>query len=129
MKVIEVITEEGYVDTVLGVAEQFDVTDYWCYPLERDDRHVVHMLVPKELVQSVLDTTQKIISANQRSRIMVMPVEATIPRVNDLDAAKSSSKNTTSREELYQSIERNARIDKIIFCLSCFRLLLPQLAC
>ena len=112
MKIIEVITDEGHVDTILGIAEQLDVADCWRYPLAGDDRHVVRMLVPNELIQSVLDTSQKTISATDGSRIVVMPVEATMPRVENSDKAKSSSKNSTSREELYQSIERNARINQ-----------------
>ena len=117
MKIVEVITDEGHVDTILGIAEQFDVTDYWCYQLEQDDRHVVRMLVSNELIQAVLDTTQKTINVTERSRVVVLPVEATVPRVDNLNKANSSSKNTTSREELYQSIERNARIDQNYFLL------------
>jgi uncharacterized hydrophobic protein (TIGR00341 family) len=117
MKIIEVITEAGHVDTVLSIAEQFDVTDCWHYPLEQDERHVVRMLVSNELIQVVLDTTQKTISATEGSRIVIMPVEATMPRVDAVDKTKSSSRNTTSREELYQSIERNARIDQNYFLL------------
>lgn len=117
MKIIEVITDQGHVDTILGIAEQFDVTDCWHYPLDQEGRQVVRMLVSNELIQVVLDTTQKTISASEGSRIVVMPVEATMPRVNNTDKTKSSSKNTTSREELYQSIERNARIDQNYFLL------------
>ncbi|MFK7794677.1 MAG: TIGR00341 family protein [Gammaproteobacteria bacterium] len=112
MKIIEIITDEGHVDTILSIAEQFDVTDHWHYQLDRDDRHVVRMLVSKELIQSVLDASQKTITSSENSRIVVMPVEATMPRVNNTDSPKKSSKNTTSREELYQSIERNTRMDQ-----------------
>jgi uncharacterized hydrophobic protein (TIGR00341 family) len=117
MKIVEVITDEGNVDTILSIAEQFDVTGCWHYQLKQDGKYVVRILVSNELTQAVLDTTQKIISAADGSRIVVMPVEATMPRVNNVDRAKSSSKNTTSREELYQSIERNARIDQNYFLL------------
>lgn len=112
MKIIEVITDEGHVDTIIGIAEQFDVTDYWYYQPQHGDRHVVRMLVANELIQTVLDTTQKTISATEGSRVVVIPVEATVPRVEKRGSSNSSSKNTTSREELYQSIERNARIDQ-----------------
>ncbi len=117
MKIIEVITDQGHVDTILSIAEQFDVTDCWHYQLEQEDRQVVRMLVSNELIQVVLDTTQKTLSASEGSRIVVMPVEATMPRVSNSDKTRSSSKNTTSREELYQSIERNARIDQNYFLL------------
>lgn len=112
MKIVEVITDEGHVDTIVSIAQQYDVTDHWCYQQHEGDRHVVRMLVSNELIQAVLDATQKTISATERSRVVVMPVEATIPRVNKQGNSSSSSKNTTSREELYQSIERNARIDQ-----------------
>jgi uncharacterized hydrophobic protein (TIGR00341 family) len=117
MKIIEVITDQGHIDTILSIAEQFDVTDCWHYQLDEEDRRVVRMLVSNELIQVVLDTTQKTISASEGSRIVVMPVEATMPRVSNSDKTRSSSINTTSREELYQSIERNARIDQNYFLL------------
>ena len=117
MKIIEIITDAGHVDTLLSIAEQFDVADCWHYQLEQDGRHAVRMLVSNELIQVVLDTTQKTISATDNSRIVVMPVEATMPRVNSADKSKSSSTNTTSREELYQSIERNAHINLNYFLL------------
>ena len=48
MKVIEVITDIGHVDTILGIADQYEVGDCWQYALEDNERHVVRMLVPNE---------------------------------------------------------------------------------
>ena len=109
MKIVEVVTDAGHVDTILSIAEQFEVTDCWHYQLDQEGRYAIRMLVPNESMQSVLDTTQKTISSTENSRVIVMPVEATMPRQNDEKKEKPSS---ASREQLYHSIEHNAKIDK-----------------
>ncbi len=117
MKVIEVITDVGHVDTILGIADQFEVEDCWQYALEDDERHIVKMLVSNDSVQSVLDSAQKTLSSSEISKIVVMPVEAAIPRKKDLDKNKKKKSSSTSREELYQQIEQNAQIDINYFLL------------
>lgn len=115
MKVIEVITDTGHVDTILGIAEQCEVEDCWQYALEDEERHMVKMLVSNDSVQSVLDSTQKVLSSSEISKIVVMPVEAAIPRIKNNDKKKKNS--STSREELYQQIEQNTQIDVNYFLL------------
>lgn len=115
MKVIEVITDTGHVDTILGIAEQCEVEDCWQYALEDEERHMVKMLVSNDSVQSVLDSTQKVLSSSDISKIVVMPVEAAIPRIKNNDKKKKNS--STSREELYQQIEQNTQIDVNYFLL------------
>lgn len=117
MKVIEVITDTGHVDTILGIAEQCEVEDCWQYALEDEERHMVKMLVSNDSVQSVLDSTQKILSSSEISKIVVMPVEAAIPRKNNTDKNKKKKSSSTSREELYQQIEQNTQIDINYFLL------------
>lgn len=109
MKNIEVITDSGHVDTILSIAEQYKAKDCWHYSIAEDDRYVIRMIVTKESVQSALDAIQKTIASSEVSRVVVMPIEATIPKLENPE--KSSSKSSASREELYQSIERNAQLD------------------
>ena len=105
MKIVEVITDAGHVDTILSIAEQFEVTDCWHYQLDQEQRHTIRMLVPDESMQSVLDTTQKTISSSENSRVIVMPVEATIPRQNSDKKEKPSS---ASREQLLDVLKQCA---------------------
>ena len=117
MKIIEIITDIGHVDTILSIADQFEVEDCWQYSLEDDERQVVKMLVPSETIQSVLDSAQKTLSSSEISKIVVMPVEAAIPRKNDSEKNKQGKSAGASREELYHIVEQNAQIDLNYFLL------------
>ena len=110
MKVIEVLTDQGHVDTILSIAEQHKVLDAWHYDVGAENRQVVKLLVSNEETQAILDSTQKVLSTSEVSRVVVFPVEATIPR-HESDK-QTNSKISTSREELYQDVEQNARLDR-----------------
>ena len=112
MKVIEVLTDAGHVDTILSIAEHHNVPDVWHYETDADDRHVVRLLAPAEDTQSILDSAQKVLSTSGISRVIVFPVEATIPRYDSDQQTSSKTKSRTSREELYQNVEKNARFDR-----------------
>ena len=104
------LTDQGHVDTILGIAEQNEVLDVWHYDVGVDDRQVVRLLVSNEETQTILDSAQKVLSTSEISRVVVLPVEATIPR-HQSDKPKNS-KVSKSREELYQDVEQNARLDR-----------------
>lgn len=112
MKVIEVLTDAGHVDTILGIAEQNNVLDVWHYDADAESRQVVRLLVTNEATQSILDSAQKVLGTSDISRIIVLPVEATIPRHDSNNNDSKKTKTSTSREELYQDVEKNARLDR-----------------
>lgn len=112
MKIIEVITDAGYVDTILSIAEQNNVPEVWHYPAGEDGRHVVRLLVSSEATQSILDSIQRVLSTSTVSRVIVLPVEATVPRYESNSKEATKTKTSTSREELYQNVEKNARLDR-----------------
>ncbi len=112
MKVIEVLTDAGHVDTILSIAEQHNVPDVWHYQSGEDERHVVRLLAPAEDTQSILDSAQKVLSTSEISRVIVFPVEATVPRYESDQQSSGKTKTRTSREELYQNVEKNARFDR-----------------
>ncbi len=109
MKSIEVITDSGHVDTVLSIAEQYHAKDCWHYPISENDRYEIRMIVGNDSVQPILDVIQKAVTSSEGSRVLVMPIEATIPKMDAVE--KTSSNASISREVLYQSIEKNAHLD------------------
>ena len=120
MRLIEVIADAGNVDTILGIAAQQQASDYWPGPDTGDGRKAVRLLVRPEQTQAVLDALQSALGTGERTRIVVLPVEATLPRPAEpeKDEAREAARRTaSSREELYNSIERNARLDRNYFIL------------
>ncbi len=119
MKLIEVVADAGHLDTLLGVAEQYGALDCWYSQTVEDQRRSVRMLVADEARQTVLDSLQSLLGTEGNSRIIVLPVEAVLPRPPSVNGDASGSKGTgpkkstsgLTREELYSEIEKGARLN------------------
>ena len=119
MKIIEVVTHSGNINSVESIGEQHGAIDQWFVgTLDNEDRQVIRLLVDDPQRQIIMDALQNILSTNSASRIVVLPVEATLPlletdtkdKEKDKDTKKSSS-GTATREELYQNISKNAELN------------------
>lgn len=112
MRVIEVITDHGHVDTIRGIAAQQEVVDIWVGHNDIDGRCSTRILVRPEKQQAVMDALQSLLATADDTRILVLPVEAALPRLenDELEEEKISSV-TRSREELYQKIVLGAKLD------------------
>lgn len=112
MRIIEVVTDHGHVDTLLGIAAQYEITDIWTGHINEDGRCSTRLLVSPDKLQAVLDALQSVIKAYENTRILVLPVEATLPRIEEKIAEEEKQKSITrSREELYQQIAAGAKLD------------------
>lgn len=61
MKIIEIIADAGHRDTIRGLAEQFEVSDIWCGPVNEDGRIPVKLLLDDDNRQAVLDSLQSML--------------------------------------------------------------------
>ena len=80
MKIVEVIADESYIDSIKNVVKKNDVPDFWVVSSENEGRKVVRILVKPEQRQIILDALQGILSTSLSARVVVIPVEATLPR-------------------------------------------------
>jgi len=113
MKIIEVIADHGHLDTIMGIADQHHAIDVWPGSVAEDNRCAVRILVTPESRQVILDALQSVLSTSETARIIVLPVEASLPRVEDNEVEKESRKHKAalSREELYNDVSKSARLD------------------
>jgi uncharacterized hydrophobic protein (TIGR00341 family) len=111
MKIIEVIVNAGHEDTLRSIAEQHEVVDFWCNSTSEEDRAVVSMIVRPEKRQVVLDALQSAIGSTEGARINVLPLEVTLPRPVEKEDEEESRGVTGTREELYNEIEKGAKLD------------------
>ena len=115
MKIIEVIADASYQDIVTTIGEQHEARDCWVGPKGEDGRCIVRLLVGDSKRQEVMDALQGTLSNSPTARILVTAVEAALPREeapeNDAAKKKEESTTATTREELYNSIEKNARLN------------------
>ncbi len=112
MRVIEVITDQGHVDTLRGIAAQQEIVDIWVGHTDEDGRCSTRLLVRPEKQQAVIDALQSLLTTAENTRLLVLPVEATLPRIEEtLSEDEKKNSVTRSREELYQKIVAGAKLD------------------
>ena len=110
MKIIEVIADAGNADTVAGIAEHFEARDFRLGFKGEDGRQAMRLLVPDDKAQTILDALQGAVGTQPNAQIVLIPVEAALPRPPEPEE-KPKDKGAATREALYESIEKNARLD------------------
>jgi uncharacterized hydrophobic protein (TIGR00341 family) len=110
MKLIEVIAGSGSTPTVSVIAEKYKARDFRLGREGEDGRLAMRMLVTDENVQPVLDALQNVLGAQPTARIIVFPVDATLPAAKS-EQGKQEDKASATRESMYASVDRNARLD------------------
>lgn len=110
MKLIEVIAQSGSSATVATIAEKYKARDFRLGREGEDGRLAMRMLVADDRVQSVLDALQHVLGAQSTARIIVFPVDAALPSAKS-EKEMAEDKAGTTREAMYASVDRNARLD------------------
>ncbi len=116
MKLIEVVTSTQNLKPVISIAEQHDCEINWVGSPDEQDRNLIRILVSNENRQSVLDALQGLLG--ESSKILVLQLEAVLPRKESTQKENESREaSTTTREELYNEIEKNSRLDSTYLLL------------
>lgn len=116
MKLIEVITESQNLKPVTSIAEQHDCEVSWVGSPDVQGRHLIRILVSDEHIQSVLDALQGLLGDKGPDKILVLALEAVLPR-KEPEPSEAKVGESTTREELYDDIVKNARLDSTYFLL------------
>ncbi len=112
MKYVEIVAESGSADTVAAIAEKIKASDFRLGPEGEDGLRQMRLLVDDGHLQWVLDALQSILGAQPSARIVVLPVEAALPRAEEPDKPdKTRHSKTAAREALYEEVARNAELD------------------
>ena len=117
MKIIEVISDESYIGSIKNIVEKNDAPDFWVVSSDGEERKVVRILVKPEQRQIILDALQEILATSFSYRIVVIPVEVALPREEAEEETEIISATETTREELYNSIGKNARLNRTYLLL------------
>jgi uncharacterized hydrophobic protein (TIGR00341 family) len=119
MRIVEVIADTAHADSLAGIAEHFRATDSWWGVENEDGRRSFRFLVADDSRQGVMDALQSLLGAAENTRIIILPVDTTLPRPADEDEAGRKRKAVaTTREELYSQIARGARLDSNFLLLT-----------
>lgn len=110
---IEIFADAGVADTIQAVAENKDVLSCSITTTE-DGQCVAHLVVGAGDRQELIDQLQKGMGGTPNWRIVILPVEATIPTLES-DAGAEGLKPTktgATREELYLNVTRGTSISR-----------------
>jgi len=113
MKIIEILADGSYLPALKSIAEKQEAADYWVGPEGQDGRHEVRLLVTPEKLQETLDALQAVLGNSESAKWFLMSVEAALPRPKEKNPKENDKTDsvTASREELYNSVEKSARLD------------------
>jgi uncharacterized hydrophobic protein (TIGR00341 family) len=119
MKIIEIIAHTDHIHTVEAIGEEHKVIDQWHFESpDADQRQVIRLLVDDNNRQAIMDALQNQLGRYETTRIVVLPVEVTLPAIEvddkETDKVPDTKKVTSSgltREELYQSISTSAELN------------------
>ena len=114
LRIIEAICPAGHGDTLVSIAERTSALDVTVSELDDHDRQCVRILADASVQQSIIDALQTILGPAGRWRITVLPVEASLPRAEDIPAGATT---TAPREELYEDVASGASLDRTYMLL------------
>lgn len=115
MKLIEVIADENIVESIEEIARINNAVDLRHALKNEEGRQAIRILSQDENVQSTLDALQKIIGAYPEARIIVFPVDTTLPIPEKIITKKKST--GTSRETLYDSVSKDVELNSTFIVL------------
>lgn len=118
LRVIEIITPREDKEKVIETLEEHRPNEgyvFWSSPLDDETSLTFKMVLDVQDSENVLDKLENLFSWKEKYRIIVFPVEATIPRLKSLDEENITEKdpsplknekrkNRLSREELYADV-------------------------
>ncbi len=111
MRIIEVLADCGHIDTIRSIAEHNNVLESWVDHSDEEDRCSMRMVVQPEKQQVVMDAIQSSLSGSEGWRIFIKPIEAIIPRPEEVDEAEKKYAGVRAREEIYTNVESGSRLD------------------
>ncbi len=128
LRLIEIVLPERYRKELIESLEQQKVLDIWQEQIEESRLHL-KILLSTEFSEEVLDSLEKRFSRAEGFRIILLPVEASLPRPEIEEKPKEKivvvdepQKNVSkfiriSREELYADIEKTVRLSWVYFMM------------
>ena len=112
MKIIEVVTDAGNIDTIRSLSEQFELEDFWAGAVDESGRCSLRLLVQPEQRQRVMDALQGLLSGSENSHVMMYSPDVVWPISKaKKEEEKPAASSSITREELYSQIEKGARLD------------------
>ncbi len=126
---ITVPKENGYMLNEILTDES--VIHFWQDKSDSQSGHLLKMLVDASQTEQFLDKTERLLGRVEGFRLVMLPVEATLPRIPEPEAEEKTEEDTppaqpweqplqgirVSREELYSDILDSIRLSRIFMAM------------
>jgi len=109
MKYVEVIANSGSADTISAIADKVKAVDFRLSMVGDDDMQAMRLLVSNDKVQALLDLLENVLGAQPTARIVVLPVEVSLPRLGDNEGREENTA-VSLRESLYQEVAKGGQL-------------------
>jgi len=109
MKYLEVIVSAKNFEIVQKIAEIIEAKDLRYDPEDENGMQLFRMIISDDTLQKALDDFSKIINTHPSAKVVVMPIEAYLPKPEEEEQEKK--KATAARETIYEQVEKNAHIN------------------
>lgn len=115
LRIIEISAPDKQHAAIKKLAEKHEAIDYWYSAKNKDGRRSTQILVHLNHQQELMDDLQKEMRKEDHWRMIVLPVESTLPEnkkaEDESDNSKKSSRPSITREALYNEVIKNAETD------------------
>ena len=105
---VEIIAEAGSADTIRAIAKKADVPVTEVTSPSEDRSGVWRILAGADKRQDILDKLQQGLGKENNWRIVILPVEAVLPRQEDASEPAEAKAEKETREELYEDVAASA---------------------
>lgn len=112
LRLIEMVLKEKESDEVQNILKENKILQYRGIHLVNEEV-LVRILLDSEKNEKVLNILEERYSKNEENRAIILPVEATLPRLDPNLEEKKDEAERISREELYEDIKEAARCSKV----------------
>jgi uncharacterized hydrophobic protein (TIGR00341 family) len=123
LRLLEILTPARDREAVLRLLDEADVVDHWSRPLD-GDRFLARALLSADRAEALTDAFRERFLAHEGFRMILLPVEATIPRVPEPQEEDPPEKDgpgkkapsppgRLSREELYADVLQGATVNRV----------------
>ncbi|MCK7596605.1 TIGR00341 family protein [Microbulbifer sp. CAU 1566] len=111
MKLLAILADPRDSDRVAAIAEAREAEEFRIEGPVQSGHQAMRLLTSDDKVQLFLDDLAPLIEGVQGARVLVIPVEVSLPKQSDEERKKEDAA-LAAREALYASAEKSARLDR-----------------
>lgn len=108
LRLIEIYHPQGKADEIEFLLQELPILDTWHDHLADNNESVTKILVKSESTEQILHTLEKFFPLDKKMRIVILNVEATLPRPTEPEIQEEQSEQRSTKrisiEELYQNL-------------------------